>query len=499
LPSVSSRPPELLDSGAVIARRIIQLAEKDADMGAMFLRQVLWRIHEEVGDGTVTAAVLFQSIYDQGVRYISAGGNAMRLRGFLEEGMRIILAELDRQTIRITGKDRLTQIARTLCHDQPIADLLGEIFDVIGEDGFFEISTGNGRETERDYFEGCYWKSGMVSTELTSDPVHRKVELHDAAILISDLDIQDPRALLAFIQKIVGAKIRTIVLLASGFSDGVIALLGSAARDPAKFQVFAAKIPGKLPYETIAALEDLAVLTGGRPVVKAAGETLESVMPEDLGRARKVWADKTYFGITSGKGNPRAVRRHIARLRLAWQSSDKKDLRKHYRERIGRMMGGSANLTVGGATELEIGFRKTLAERTSNTLRAALRDGALPGGGVALRACCQALEERRKRAADADEMAAFRILIQALKAPQQILLSNSGYEPGSIAARLESAEPCTGFDVVTGKVVCMLEAGILDVAAVQKIAVRSAVSSAALALTTDVLVHHRKPQESMTP
>ncbi|MCP4638822.1 MAG: hypothetical protein GY851_00240, partial [bacterium] len=164
----SDKMPEMLDDAGVIMRRIIQLPDRDADMGAMFIRHLLWRLREEVGDGTATAAVLFQSIYDQGVRYIVSGGNAMRLRQHLENGMRTIMDELAGMATHLKGKKELAQIAESICYDPPLSKMLGEIFDIVGEYGRLEIRSGRSREIEREYVEGMYWKSGVVSRQMVS-------------------------------------------------------------------------------------------------------------------------------------------------------------------------------------------------------------------------------------------------------------------------------------------------------------------------------------------
>lgn len=492
----SNRMPELLDDGGVIARRILQLPNRDEDMGAMFVRHLLWRMHEEVGDGTATAAVLFQSIYDQGVRYIVAGGNAMRLRYHLENGMRVILDELSGMAVHLEGKRRLTQIAESICYDPPLAKMMGEIFDIIGEYGRLEIRAGRSREIEREYVEGMYWESGLTSRQMITDHTKLRTEMENVAILISDLRIEDQRQLLSMIEKLVRAEIRSLLVIASWFSESATAALLAASRDSAKFQAIAVKTPGA-SGDQIAAMEDLAVLTGGHPLAKAAGRTLNGVSPKDLGRARQIWADRSYFGIVGGKGDPRALRQHIAELRGAFKRASDPDARKKLRQRIGKLMGGSATLWVGGTTELEINARKALAERTSDALRGAIMEGVIPGGGVSLLACRPALQKMLNQSTGSDEHAAYRILIKALETPIRTILANAGHDASEIMAEIKLAGANHGFDVRSGQITDMAEAGIFDAANVQRAAVRSAVAGAALALTVDVLIHSKKPQESL--
>jgi len=489
--------PELLDDGGVIARRIIQLPNRDEDMGAMFVRHLLWRLHEKVGDGTATAAVMFQSIYNQGLRYIVAGGNAMRLRHYLEAGLRAILDELARLAVHLEGKEKLAQIAESICYDPPLARMLGEIFDIIGEYGRLEIRSGHGRELEREYVEGMYWDTGVLSRRMIADAARLRTEMENAAILISDLEFEDPRQLIPVIETAVRAEIRSLLIIVAKLSENAINVLLAASRDPAKFQVVAVKAPGVALGDRVAALEDLAILTGGRLFVSAAGDTLRQVKPQDLGRVRRVWADNAHFGIVGGKADPRALRQHMASLRTGFAQSDDPEMRKKLRERIGKLMGGSATLWVGGASELEINARKELAQRTSDALRGAIMAGVLPGGGVSLLACRRALQCALEQSGDPDQRAAYRILIKALEEPIRTIITNAGYDASEVMAEVKQAGAGFGFDARAGRVVDVAQVGIFDAASVQREAVYSAVAGAALALTVDVLVHHKTPKQAL--
>ncbi len=493
------RTPELLDNGATIARRILELPDRDADVGAMLLRHVLWQVQEKVGDGTATAAVLLQSVYNQGVHYLASGGNAMLLRHHLEEGMRVILKQLTDMTVQVEGKQVLTQVAESICYDPPLAELLGEIFDIIGEYGQLDIRSGRSRELEREYVEGIYWDGGLLCREMITDHVKLRTEMHSAAIMISDLALEDPHQLVPVLEMASAAGIRALLIIATQLSSSVTALLLSASREPDKFQVIAVKTPGMTSTDQAMAMEDMAILTGGRPLLKIAGHTLHGLRLEDLGHARRVWADRTYSGIVGGKGNPRALRAHIASLRSAFERATDNDLRQKLQKRIGKLMGGSATLWIGGTTEAQIKVRRELAGRTAGALRGVVREGMLPGGGVSLLACHQPLRHRLEHSADGDERAAYRILIKAIEAPIRAILINAGYDASEVMAEIRLAGNGHGLDVRSGQVVDMAQAGIWDAAAVLKTAVHSAVSGAALALTTDVLVHHKQPPQSTEP
>lgn len=495
--TLRNNTPELLDKAGLITRRIIQLPDRDADMGAMLIRQILWRQHDEIGDGTAAAAVIFQTVYNRGVQYVAAGGNAIQLRRYLERGMHAIIDELDRLTIQIEGKARLAQLAESLCHDQALAKLLGEILDIVGEYGQVDVQSGYGRDLERQYVEGMYWSSGVLSPYMLTDQTKLRTDLPDAAILISDLEIDDPRQLMPVLDMALAQQLRKLVIIANKLSETSIALLLSASREPGQFQVIAVRTPGLGLIEQADAMEDLAILTGGRRLIQAAGDTLRGFKVEDLGRARRVWSDQKYLGIIGGKSNPHALRAHIANLRAVFKAAEDPQIRTRFRQRIGKLMGGSATLVIGGSTEIEMTARQDLARGTAELLRLALRDGVLPGGGVALLACRSRLAGMLKASSHLDEQMAYRILIHALEEPVRTIASNAGFDGGTVVAQIDRAEPGCGFDVRSGAIVDMAAAGIYDLAAAQKAAIRGAVAGAATALTVDILVHKRNPEAAV--
>jgi chaperonin GroEL len=460
-------------------------------MGAMFVSHMLWRMHEQVGDGTATAAVLFQAVYEQGLRYVAAGGNAAILRRHLESGLELIMSELSGMALQLEGKHRLAELAESICYDPPLAAVLGEIFDILGEHGRLEIRAGHGRTLEREYAEGMHWDSGILSRAMLDDPVKLITHVEQAAILITDLVIADLRELVPVIEMAVRAGARSLVVVASKLSEGALALL-HVNRDPAKFQAIAVKTPEMSVDAQARAMEDLAILTGGRPVLRAAGDSLRGVKPDDLGHTRRAWANTSSFGIAGGQGDPRALRAHVAGLRAAFGQAQSVADREQLQQRIGKLLGGSATLHIGGATELEIESRQELARRTSTTMRGAMRDGVVPGGGVALLRCREALECRQHESNNVDEQAAYRLLSRALAVPLRTIVRNAGYDPGAVMAQIEQAGSGYGCDVRSGTIVDMRAAGIFDVLAVQQAAAHSAISSAALALTVDVLVHRKQ-------
>jgi chaperonin GroEL len=499
-PRTRTDRPELLDSGGMIARRLLEFPDRSEDMGAMFVRHLIWRQYEQAGDGAATAAVLFQSLFNQGARYIAAGGNTQRLRLHLEAAMCHVLDDLDARRFHVEGKARLAGIAESICYDPPLAATLGEIFDIVGGFGRVDIRPGRSDAIEREYVEGMYWEqSGVLSRYMYTDEVRSRVELQDAAIVISDLEIHEPRDLAPLVLMAQQAGIRRLVLLVSHLADAAIPWVLAASKDLDKLHMIAVKTPEVHVDDQAAALEDLAVLAGGRPLLRAAGDSLRSIKPDHLGHARRVWADRNYLGIIGGKGDPRLLRRHLAQLKERFKVLDDDESRRRTEKRIGKLLGGSATLWVGGNADHHIEMRKELAERTATAMRGALREGVVAGGGVAMLQCRHSLRRMLEQTTDPDARAAYGCLIHALGEPFRTIVANAGYEPRSVLARDPHGEQGLGLDARTGAVVDVAAAGIFDAASVVSSAVRTAISGAALALTIDVLVHSKRREVSINP
>jgi chaperonin GroEL len=485
--------PEMLDSGGTIARRVIQIQNRVEDVGFMYLRHVLWKLQEGEGDGTASAAVMFQTIYSLGRRYLVAGGNPMGLRQHFEDGLRIVLNTLDGLTTQLQGRQALTGLARTICYDDELAKMLGEVFDIIGAYGRLEVRKGPGKELLREYVEGMYWDEALRSREMANAEYGMRANLENASILVTDLEIEEPAQLVPLLNLAVKHNIKQILLVSATLSDRALGiLLNKANRE--KVHVVAVKTPGVTTDTQIGALEDLAILTGARQLLRVSGDRLEEVTLDDFGRARRIWADQIAFGIIGGRGEPRTMRQHIATLRETYRKASPDD-RKKLLERLGKLMGGSATLMVGGLSPTAIDERVELAKRTADAMRGAMRDGVVPGGTVSFLACRAALLPMAHNTADPDQRAAYRIMLEALETPFRVLVENAGGKAEKLLALVEAAGGDCGYDVLRGKVLSMREAGIFDAAPVIKGAVRSAFSGAALALTTDAIVQRKNPPE----
>ena len=342
-----------------------------------------------------------------------------------------------------------------------------------------------------------FWDSGLVSREMIADQKELQTVYEEPAIVIADFQINDPRHIMPMLELAVDHKIEKLLLIAGEVSGDAIAGLTMANGKLKNFQVMAVRGPGMNPDDRQAATADLAVLTGGRPLLSVAGDSLRDISPANIGRARRAWASPHNFGIIGGKGDPRQLRRHVSNLQAQYQRSDDKEHRAGLQARIGKLMGGSATLWIGGLSETEIDRRKELAEATADAMRAAVKEGVLPGGGMALANCRRRLAPMLANGADPDERAAYRILRDALLEPARAIYENAGYEPGEVFARLAHAADQRSFDVVSGEIIDRRQ--LLDSAATQKAALRNAVLTAGMALTIDVLVHHKSPEIARSP
>jgi chaperonin GroEL len=488
--------PERLDSGGTIARRIIQIEGRNADVGAMYIRNVLFTLQEKIGDGTATAAVIFQAIYNEGLHYLVNGGSSMRLRTFLDEAVPLLHAELDSMTVRLQGKRQLVGLANTITNDPEMAPYLGEIFDIIGEYGRLEIRNGRSREIEREYIEGIFWENGVHSREMIYDKSEFRTNFQDPYILISDLEIDNPEDLVPMLELAVKHEIKSMLLICNSISDRALGLL-LLKPNLEKVQIAAVKTPEIALSERIGALEDMAVLTGAQLLSTHAGDQFANIRIENFGRARRAWATTDNFGIIGGKGNPSKLREHIASLRQGYLHIDDAEDRKKILKRLGKLLGGSATLFVGDMTPNAMEARKELATRAAEAMRGAIRDGVVPGGGVALMNSAAVLRSRLPGCTDPDQLAAYRILIRALETPLRTLVQNGGGDLDEIMPVIKQAGPGYGYDVVRQEVVNMADAKIFDVVSVLKEGLYAAINGAALALTTDVIIHRKNPPESL--
>jgi chaperonin GroEL len=489
--------PELLDDGATIARRIVALPDEAADPGAMYLRGFLWRLHEEAGDGTATAATLFGALLKNGRRALASGVSAQQLRPRLEAAAELVREELRAQAVHRDGRAHVARLARAISRDDEMAELLGEIFDVSGEFGAIVALPSKRRESWAEFVNGSYWEGGAHGLALFDDQIRLRSDLIDPALLLTNLALDDVSELASALEAALSSGAGGLVVIAESITERATALLHANNRPDCR--IVAVKPPGFGELGRQVALQDLAILTGGRVFWQAAGDRLGRVQPADLGRARQAWATTQQFGIVSGQGDPRAIHRHAADLEKRYDQAVDNEERQKIQERLGVLHGVSATLWIGGDSDLGAKNRLERAKQTTAVLRRALRDGTVPGGGLALLHCQAALRDRLAETTRETERAALRIVAAALDAPFRQIMANCGHEPSAAFAKLATAPAGMGIDAVTGQLVEPREAGIVDPLSVVTAAATTAIRSAALALTIDAIVHTRTTEISVDP
>lgn len=489
--------PELLDDGGLIARRILQLPDQDADVGAMLLRETLWQQKDRFGDGAATAALLYRNVYAESHRFISAGGDAMLLRRHLEAGMRQLLESLRGQARAIGDADEIQRLALSISGDAELAASLADIFDVLGPHQPIEARDG-GRGLRHEFFLGAFWESQVPSPVVFEGAANKRLELKNSAWLLSDFELDDLQALATLAADVVGAGFDSLVIVAKSFSEQVIAAQAANSRMEG-FTLVYVELRGLLD-EQMAGLDDLALLTGGQVLRTVTGHSPQAIRRGDLGKSDLAWLDRDRFGIIAGGGSEARVTSEIAALERQFNATDEPRQQDLLRGRIGRLRGGSAVIYCGGGTESEMQFRQAQAERTITAMRSALLHGVLPGGGTALLRCIPVLQATRDKSEDLHERAACQILMTALQAPCRQLLVNGGHEaPGAVIHELTGSQNGSGFDLLAGGQAIIGETGILDSAAAQIGAARAGIGGAALALTVDTIVHRVNPPLAIEP
>lgn len=485
--------PEFLDDGGIIARRIIELQNRDEDMGAMLLRAMLITQRDGVGDGTVTAAILLEAIFSAGVRYITAGGNAMQVRRQLEKMLPIILEEVDRATFKLDSQESLVNMAYSLCHDKEIAQKIGEVFDLLGKHGRLEVREGYGRDLHHDYVQGTYYYSGAFSRAFFGNDIHTRIALYNTAIFLCDYSIDDHKVLFPVMKAAHDAGVESLVIIARNLSEKAIGLLTTNNKMDS-FTAIGVKLPGLNEADRIAAIEDISLLTGATPYLSVTGGNLENVQSDDFGTARRLWADLRSFGIVGGRGDKRKLRNHIQQLKKSYPLIKDYEDQKRLNKRIGNLLGGSATIWLGGHSETEISAKKNLVERTIQIMRQSSEHGIVHGGGVMFLRLSNMLKQQYAEATDTDERAVCRMLMEAFDAPVRTLYQNAGYDPGEIIAKIQHQAAPSAFDIETGQCINLNEFGIYDSSEVLKATLHNAIRTAALILTIDSLIHRSNPE-----
>ena len=483
--SLVSSTPEVLDSGATIARRTIQLADPFEDMGGMLLRHVLLTTFERTGDGTATTAVLTRALVHALHGYVRQGGDIAELERGLGCARRIVLDALTGQARPIEGFEAIRDVAAAVVRNPTIARVIGEIFDATGPDGAVVVESGEATDTTFEYTEGVRWDGGLAS-EVFLEAGHGTLRMLEPRILITDAVLDKPEPVLPVLEACLAAGERRLLVIAQDVREPVVGLL-MANRQRGLLEAAAAVRAPSTGDVRAAILGDLATITGGR-LLQAAGGGLAHVTPADLGQARQVWATRGAFGVLGGRGTRAGIRARVAEARAALgRAGDDQHVRRMTQLRIGRLLGLGAVIRVGAASDPAREELRLRAEAAVGAARLALEEGVVAGGGAALVACAHTL--RCARSADP----AARSLADALEAPMRTIVRNAGYvEPGAILDEAGRRGPRMTFDAARGEWVDAWQAGLLDPLAVVRTAVEVGLSAARGVLRAEVLVRRRQ-------
>ena len=480
--------PTVTHDGVTVAKEI-ELKDPFENMGVQLLKQAASKTNDVAGDGTTTATVLAQAIVFEGLKLVAAGANPMLLKRGLDKGGHALVAAIKEQAIPVKGRDEIRQVATVSSGDSEIGELLATVMDKIGRDGVISVEEGRGTSLEHEIVEGMQFDRGYISPYFVTDSARMVAELHDPYILITDRKITAINDLLPLLEQVIGSGKKDLVIIAEDVDGEALATL-VVNKLRGTFNPLAVKAPG-FGDRRKAMLQDIAILTGGTVISEEVGRKLDSTKVEDLGRARLVRSDKDNTIMVEGGGDREAIQARIQQLRQQLEATTSDFDREKIQERIAKLAGGVAVIRVGAPTEPEMKERKDRVEDALNATRAAVEEGIVPGGGVALLNVIPALDKPQTQFEE--ERMALKVLARALEEPLRQLANNAGEDGPVVVEHVRSAQrqnknPHYGYDVMTGAYVDLFEAGIIDPAKVTRTALENAVSVAGMILTTEALI-----------
>lgn len=476
--------PQVVNSGVVVAKAV-ELEDRFENMGAQLLREVAARTSEMAGDGTTTATVLAHMLVQEGLKYLAAGMNPMELKHGIEVAIDAVVDELRRMAQPCTTSQAIAHVAAISANnDRSIGDLVASAMDKVGRDGAISIEDGSGMASVLEVVEGLQFDRGYLSGYFINDPERQAVVLENAGILLVDQKLSALQEMLPVLEAAAKGGTPLLVVAEEVEADALATLVLNSIRGVIK--ACAVKAPG-FGDRRKAMLQDLALVTGATVISPELGVSLDKARPEHLGHARRVVVDKENTTIVGGAGEPKRIRERIEALK-----KERKDLTSDYDrekldERVAKLSGGVAVIKVGAATETELKERKLRVEDALHATRAAVEEGIVPGGGVALLRARKAL--RGLHLPTLDEDSGLKIVQRALEEPLRRIVLNAAQEPATVLERVDgAAEPAFGYNAARREYGDMMEMGVIDPAKVTRLALQNAGSIASLILTIDCLV-----------
>jgi chaperonin GroEL len=484
--------PTVTKDGVTVAKEI-ELSDPLENMGAQMVKEVATKTSDLAGDGTTTATVLAQAIFREGLKNVTAGVNPMALKRGIDKAVARVTEELKAISVPTAGKKEIAQVgAISANNDKEIGNLIAEAMEKVGKDGVITVEEAKGLETTLETVDGMQFDRGYLSPYFVTDPDKMEVALEDALILIHDKKISSMKDLLPVLEKVAQMG-RPLLIIAEDIEGEALATL-VVNKLRGTLRVAAVKAPG-FGDRRKAMLQDIAVLTGGQVISEEVGFKLENAVVTDLGRAKRIVVDKDNTTIIDGAGEDDAIQGRVKEIRAAIDKSTSDYDKEKLQERLAKIAGGVAVINVGAATEAEMKEKKARVEDALHATRAAVEEGIVPGGGVALIRAQKALKDFKT--GDVDEQIGVGIVSRAIEEPLRMIVQNAGGEGSIVVEKVRDAQTNTfGYNALTDTYEDLVQAGVIDPTKVTRTALQNAASIAGLLLTTEALIVEKKEQNS---
>jgi chaperonin GroEL len=485
--------PTVTKDGVTVAKEI-ELEDPVENMGAQMVKEVASKTSDVAGDGTTTATVLAQRIFAEGLRNVTAGANPMALKRGIEKAVKVVVAELQKMSTDLPGKTEVAQVGTISANnDEAIGTLIADAMEKVGKDGVITVEEAKTTETSLDIVEGMQFDRGYISPYFVTDPETMVVSLDDPLILIHDKKISVMKDLLPILEKVAQMGRPFLAISEEVEGEALATLVVNKLRGTLK--VAAVKAPG-FGDRRKAMLDDIAILTGGRVISEEVGFKLENTTLSDLGTAKRVTIDKDNTTIVEGAGKTSDIKGRIEQLKKQIDGTTSDYDREKLQERLAKLAGGVAVIHVGAATEPEMKEKKARVEDALHATRAAVEEGIVPGGGVALLRCIPALDKMKL---EGDESVGVDIVRRAVEEPIRQIANNAGAEGSVVVQKVKESKGAFGYNAQTDKYEDLMKAGVIDPTKVTRIALENAASVASLLLTTEATVVDKPEKEAPPP
>ncbi len=485
--------PTITKDGVTVAKEI-ELKDPLENMGAQMVREVASKTSDVAGDGTTTATILAQSLFREGVKAVAAGANPMALKRGIEKAVEKVVEEIQKLSAKVEDNEKIAQVGTISANgDSQIGKIISEAMTKVGKDGVITVEESKTMTTELQTVDGMQFDRGYLSPYFITDPDRMEAVLEDPYILIHEKKISNMKDLLPLLEQIARSGKPLLVIAEEVEGEALATLVVNKLRGT--LNCCAVKAPG-FGDRRKAMLEDIAILTGGKAIMEETGIKLEGVRLEDLGRAKRVTVDKDNTTIVDGAGSQKAIEGRIKQLRAQIEETTSDYDREKLQERLAKLAGGVAVIKVGAATETEMKEKKARVEDALHATRAAVEEGIVPGGGVALLRAAKVLNDLKL---EGDEQIGVDMVKRACEEPLRQIVANAGYEGAIVAEKVrENSNPNFGFNAETGQYEDLVAAGVIDPTKVTRTALQNAASISALMLTTEALVCEI-PEKKETP